>query len=238
MAFEPGFQVRLGIYGIDADVVNLRGEIWRLLDPRLDTILAAYLANAFEHAPFYRKKMEEGRKPFTDTIKFYTKRLLNNPFDEEWEKDAYDRATAELKAGLDMRTRGAVSIALLNDLSNCIFEHNRFSPRKGFRLMNAATRVFMLDVANAVACHNSVQVQQARKHTDELADAVKNFADAIEGVRQIGANLVQSISSTSDQLAELQRPLRARPTWRLKSPMIPLLRSAASPPRQKNSTPQ
>jgi len=31
MAVEPGFQVRLGIYQIDADVVHLRAEIWRLL---------------------------------------------------------------------------------------------------------------------------------------------------------------------------------------------------------------
>jgi methyl-accepting chemotaxis protein len=205
MAVEPGFQVRLGIYGIDADVVNQRAEIWRLLAPRLDTILAAYLANTFEVAPFYRKKMEEGRKRFTETIKTYTKKLLNDPFDEAWVQDGYDRAAAEIKAGLDMRTRGAVSIALLNDLSNCIFEHYRFSPRKGFRLLNAATRVFMLDVANAVACHNSMEVQQARRHTDELANAIKNFAGAIESVREIGANVVKSIRSTSDQLAELAK---------------------------------
>ncbi len=195
MAVEPGFQVRLGIYGIDADVVNLRAEIWRLLAPRLDKIIAAYLEHVIEVAPLYRKKMEENRESYTGTTTFYTERLLNNPFDEEWVKDAYDRAASEIKSGLDMRTRSAGAIALLNDLSECIFEHNRFSPRKGFRLLNAATRIFMLDAANAVACHNSMEVQQARRRTDELANAIKSFSHAVEGVREIIANVAKSISS-------------------------------------------
>ncbi len=57
MAIEPGFQVRLGIYGIDDRVVNLRPEIWRLLAPRLDRIIENYLANVIRVAPLYRKKM-------------------------------------------------------------------------------------------------------------------------------------------------------------------------------------
>ena len=120
MAVEPSFQVRLGIYEIDVDIVAQRAEIWQLLAPRLDTIIAAYLAHVLQVAPLYRRKMEEGRKSYTDTFKYYTERLLNNPFDEDWVKDAYDRAASEAKAGLDMRSRSASAIALLNDLSNCI----------------------------------------------------------------------------------------------------------------------
>ncbi len=149
--------------------------------------------------------MEEGRKSFTDTIRFYTEKLLNDPFDEAWAKDAYDRAAAEIQAGLDMRARGAISIALLNDLSSCISARNRFAPRNGLRLLNAATRIFMLDGANAVACHHSLQVQQAKKRSDELANAIKDFALAVDGVRQVVADVVNSISSTSDQLAELAK---------------------------------
>src|ERR1022692_2802073 len=171
MAVEPGFQVRLGIYEIDDDVVDLRAEIWRLLAPRLDTIIAAYLAHVIKVAPLFRKKMEEGRKSYTDTFKYYAERLLNNPFDEQWVKDAYDRATSENKSGLDMRSRSASAIALLNDLSKCIYEHHRFSPRKGLRLLNAATRIFMLDAANAVACYNSMEAQQAKARTEELANS-------------------------------------------------------------------
>jgi len=205
MAVEPGFQVRLGIYKIDAEVVARRAEIWRLLAPRLDAIIAAYLAHVLEVAPLYRKKMEEGRKPYIETFKYYTERLLTNPLDEEWVKDAYDRAASEAKVGLDLRTRSASAIAVLNDLSDCIGAHYRFSPRKGFRLLNAATRIFMLDAANAVACHNSTDVQQARARSDALADSVKSFARSVDGVRDIVANVAKSISTTSDRLAELGR---------------------------------
>ncbi len=203
MAVEPGFQVRLGIYEIDDDVVDLRAEIWRLLAPRLDSIVATYLAHILKVAPLYRKKMEEGRKAYTDRFKYFMERLLNNPFDEEWVKDAYDRATAEASSGLDMRSRSAITIAVLNDLSKCIYEHHRFSPHKGFRLLNAATRIFMLDAANAVACYNSMEVQQAKARSEELANSIKSFAHSVDGVREIIANVAKSISSTSDRLAEL-----------------------------------
>jgi hypothetical protein len=71
MVVEPGFQVRLGIYEIEANVVSLRAQIWRLLAPRLDTIIAGYLAHVLEVVPLYRKKMEEGRKSYTDTFKLH-----------------------------------------------------------------------------------------------------------------------------------------------------------------------
>lgn len=205
MDIEPGFQVRLGIYEIDGGVIDLRPKIWQLLAPRLDTIIAEYLVHVIKVAPLYRKKIEEGRKPFTDATKHYTERLFNGPFDEAWVKDAYDRATAEMKVGLDMRSRGAISIALLNDLSKCLFNHYRYSPRKGLQLLNAATRIFMLDTANAVACHNSVEAKQARERTDQVANAIKNFASAVEGVRHTVGEVVNSITSTSDQLAELPK---------------------------------
>ncbi len=105
MAIEPGFQVRLGIYGIDDGVVNLRPEIWRLLAPRLDRIIEDYLVNVIRVAPLYRKKMEEARASFADLTKVYTRRLFSNALDEQWVKDAYDRASAEMAAGLDMRAR-------------------------------------------------------------------------------------------------------------------------------------
>jgi len=205
MAIEPGFQVRLGIYGINAEIMDLRIEIWRLLSSRLEAIVSTYFAKAFESAPYYREKMEETRKPYTDTVRFYTERLLNNPFDQQWVQDAYDRAAAEIKTGLDMRNRGAFSSAMLDDLSDCVSSRYRFSPRKGFRLFNAATRIFMLDTANAVACHNAMGVQKARQRTDALAAAVDSFALAVQDVRRTVTDVINSIGSTSDRLAELAR---------------------------------
>jgi hypothetical protein len=38
MTIEPAFQIRLGIYGIDADVRSMRREIWELIKPHLGQI--------------------------------------------------------------------------------------------------------------------------------------------------------------------------------------------------------
>jgi hypothetical protein len=35
MIIEPVFQIRLGIYGIDADVRSMRRETWELIKPHL-----------------------------------------------------------------------------------------------------------------------------------------------------------------------------------------------------------
>ena len=205
MPIEPGFQVRLGIYGIDADVVRLRADLWRLLAPNLHDLLEAYLENVFEVAPFYRKKMQASRAAYIGTAKFYIERLFNSPFDEQWVQDAYDRAAAEITAGLDMRNRAASTVALLGGLNPCIAKAHRFSPRKGYRLLDAGTRIFMLDAANAVACHNSAQVEQAKARTEALENTIKDFGGAVEGVRGTVANVVSSIGSTSDQLAALAK---------------------------------
>jgi methyl-accepting chemotaxis protein len=205
MPIEPGFEVRLGIYGIDAEIVALRPEIWRLLTPRFDALIEDYLAHVVRVAPFYRKKMEESRKSYCSTMRFYTERLLNNPYDKQWVRDAYDRAADEIKAGLDMRNRNASATAILSGLNRCISGRYRFSPRKRFRLLDAATRLFMMDAANAVACHNAIQVQRAKERTTVLENTIKDFAQAVEGVRETVATVVNSIGSTSDQLAALAK---------------------------------
>jgi methyl-accepting chemotaxis protein len=203
MAIEPGFQVRLGIYGIDQDVVALRCELWDLLAPHLDTIVDAHHENVLRHAPFYADKVKDQGAARKQAIIMYTEKLLKNPFDEQWVKDAYDRVQHELEQGFDMRSRAAISISILTRLNKYILERHRFSARKAFRLSEAATRIFMLDAANAVACHNSTEVQQAKTHADELGAAIRDFGRAIDGVRRSVGSAVESLSMTSDRLTEL-----------------------------------
>jgi hypothetical protein len=47
MVIEPGFQVRLGTYGLDAEIIGPRPQICGLLAARLDTIVDAYLAHIY-----------------------------------------------------------------------------------------------------------------------------------------------------------------------------------------------
>src|SRR5208282_1688506 len=116
---------------------------------------------------------------------------------------AYTRAKAEIKGGQDLRTRGAMAIFILTELNKLIIARHRFSVQKAMRLMKAATQVFMLDVANAVACHNALEAEQAQARADQLDAAIREFRYAIDSVRQSVDTAVRSFGSTSDQLAEL-----------------------------------
>jgi methyl-accepting chemotaxis protein len=203
MSIESGFQVRLGIYRIDSEIMASRSEIWTLLAPHLGSIVEAYLANVVRCAPIFRKRMEDYKRRYLEEAETYTRKLLNNPLDENWIKDAYERAALEIANGLDMRSRGSLSIYILAELNNHISKRHRFSPQKGFRLVDAATRILMLDAANAVACHNSIEVDKSKARANELANAIQEFGRTVEGVRRSVVSAVKSLGSTSDELAAL-----------------------------------
>jgi methyl-accepting chemotaxis protein len=203
MTVEPGFKVRLGIYRVDPEVHDLRREIWDVLGPHIEAVLNAYYDNAIIHAPLYKERIERTRPELLRGAIKATKRLLLEPFDEAWVEYAYKRAEAELAGGQDLRTRGAMAIFILTELNKLIIARHRFSVQKAMRLMRVATQVFMLDVANAVACHNALEAQQDRGRADQLGAAIREFAAAIDNVRHSVDGAVRSIGSTSDQLGEL-----------------------------------
>ena len=65
MAIEAGFQVRLGIYRIDAEIEALRNEIWQIHAPHLNAIVEAHHDNVIRQAPFYKETVEKGRAALT-----------------------------------------------------------------------------------------------------------------------------------------------------------------------------
>jgi methyl-accepting chemotaxis protein len=203
MAIEPGFQVRLGIYRIDDGVLALRDEIWKLLDPRLEAITEEHIANVIKCAPFYKTIAEKGGQAHAQTIRAYTEKLLKNPLDEEWVKDAYMRARFEVGSGYDMRSRAAISASILVRFKEYALQRHRFSARRAADLIDAATRIFMLDSANAVFCHQTFDVQKSKIIAEELTAAIRSFNEKIEGVRGAVGAAISSLGTSSDDLAKL-----------------------------------
>jgi methyl-accepting chemotaxis protein len=203
MAIEPGFQVRLGIYRIDDGILALRGEIWELLEPRLQTITEEHIANVIKCAPFYKTIAEKGGQTHAKTIREFTEKLLKNPLDEEWVKDAYKRARFEIDSGYDMRSRAAISASILVRFKECAIQQHRLSARRAANLIDAATRMFMLDSANAIFCHQTFDVQKSRMVAAELMTAIRLFNEKIEGVKSAVVIAISSLGTSSDDLAKL-----------------------------------
>ena len=203
MAIEPGFKVRLGIYRIGSQVDTVRREIWDLLAPHVEDVLNAYYDNALVHAPIYRERIERDRPQLVRGAIEATKKLLLEPWDEAWVQFAYTRAKAEIESGLDLRARGAMAIFVLIELDKLIVAHHRFSVKKAMRMMKTAVQVFMLDAANAVACHYALETQREKARADQLEAAIREFGSAVDKVRRSVETAVTSIGSTSEQLAEI-----------------------------------
>jgi methyl-accepting chemotaxis protein len=203
MAIEPAFQVRLGIYRITPDVDAARAEIWQLLEPELQNILDRHHDNAIKCAPAYKEIISRGRAILLERILIEVRRLFLEPFDERWVANAYERARFEVERGFDVRSRGAIASSLLDGINTIIAQKHRFSARKAIRLSDAAAKLVMLDTANAVACHNAIEADKAKKRTDELSTTIADFAGAIDGMRTLVTQAMSSLGDTSGKLDRL-----------------------------------
>ncbi len=203
MAIDPTFQLRLGIYDIEPHIVAARQEIWRLLAPELDSILDLHIDKVIRWAPYYIDIFAKHRGEFKALNLEYARRFFINPFDEQWVEDAKTRAKEEERLGFDMRARAALSQTLLKEFARIVRRHYRFSPGKGYDLLDAAARLFTVDNANAVACHVGAQVSEAERGREELAAAIRGFGNTVQGMRQTFANAVDSVRGTAGSLTEL-----------------------------------
>ena len=201
MPVEPAFLVRLKIYGVDPEIVGLRSEIWSLLRPQLARILDAHIDGACASAPFLRAVMTQHRAEIKQTSIFYTERLLTGDFDEHWVKDAHDRAAREVSWGVDMRHRGGIWQETLQQFSAIAARRYWYSAHKAMRLIDALTRIMILDIANTIASHRTIELRDAKQKADLLVAAIQDFGGAVSDVRTAVGSAVGSLLMTSNELS-------------------------------------
>jgi methyl-accepting chemotaxis protein len=203
MPLLPAFEVRRGIYGADPDIDNDRREIWRLLEPHLEDIVRKHLDRSMVFAPVLADTLRNNYADFLESIVTSTRRLFTEPFDERWVAHAESRARFEMKRGLDVRSRPVQAKSILCGFAEIVTRHYRFRPRRIARLIEVATRILMLDVANAVACHKSAEVENARLRSDELSGAIEEFGRTVNSVRAAINSAVAALGRTSRDLSTL-----------------------------------
>ena len=203
MPLPPAFEVRRGIYGADAESDDDRREIWRLLEPHLADIVRRHLDRSMVFAPVLAETLRASRADFLESIVTATRRLFTEPFDELWVAHAENWARFEIERGLDVRSRPVQAKSILCGFAEIVARHHRFRPRKIMRLYDVATRILMLDVANAIACHKSVEADNAKARSDELSGAIEEFGRTVNGVRAAINRAVEALGETSRELTGL-----------------------------------
>jgi len=201
MPIPPAFEVRLAAYGIDRDIDVARRTVWTLLEPRIDGIIKEHLDRSIVYAPALADNVKKNYARSIEAIRNSTRKLFLNLFDEKWVADAEARANGEIKSGIDMRVRSVIARSILSELSKIIGRHHRFSGPKATHLYDVATRVLMLDAANAIACHTNSEFREAKSRGDKLGDAIRNFTAAVDGVRAVITEATAALSESSSRLS-------------------------------------
>jgi len=203
VSLPTAYQVRLAFYGVDAALDGSRREVWALLESHCDRILDEYLEQARANAPFYAELIARNAAEIRKVVKSHTAKLLLAPFDAEWVRRSEERAKQKLASGFDVRTRVALTHALLSGFLELVAKKHRFSGRTAAHLADTATRVLLLDVATAISCHNELAVADAKVRGDQLGNAIKEFDRTIRAIREAMTGAVGALGETSDRLTAL-----------------------------------
>lgn len=203
MPLPPAFEVRRGIYGADPEIDDDRREIWRLLEPHLEDIVRKHLDRSMVFAPVLADTLRDNYADFLESIVTSTRRLFTEPFDEQWVAHAENRARFEMKGGLDVRSRPVQAKSILCGFAEIVARRYRFRPRRIAHLTDVATRILMLDVANAIACHKSAEVENAKFRNEELGSAIEEFGRTVNSVRAAINTAVAALGRTSRDLTTL-----------------------------------
>jgi methyl-accepting chemotaxis protein len=205
MSLPPAYRVGLGLYEIDAETLGLRREIWEILRPELAAIVDRHVGLVTNYTKFYADALTADRRPYADLIRKYTERLFQNPFDEQWVQDSKDRVKEEIAQGHDMRSRSGIACTIIADFDALLAKRHFLSKRKAIRLIDAATRILMLDSANAVVLHYHAQVRAAARTAERLSEAVENFDRTMRETRQVVSTGVVALAAACDQLTSSAR---------------------------------
>jgi len=205
VAIPSAFQVRLGLYGFASERESQRLQrrhIWDLVETHLAGAVGGVIDYSAEYAPAYARTLDKNREEITRVVVESTKGLCLHPFDEAWVAAAYDRAKFEIRLTLDMRARATFSRPLLSGIFRRLGK-TYWSGAKVAELADVATRLFLLDNANAVACHNELAVSESKVRGDKLGEAIGKFGIVIEQVRKSIAGAAGQLSESSARLSSL-----------------------------------
>jgi methyl-accepting chemotaxis protein len=200
MSLPAAFQLALEGFDLESDTAALRQEVWALLAPHTDRIFERYFERASRIAPAYRDMLQNTRDRNKKMIVEYTQRLFESPFNLHWTNDLRERAAEEIALGYDMRARGVISQVILSELYEILAHRYRRSAPEAMRLAGAASRVLMLDMANAAGIHHHMEIRKAETQSNRLDVAISKFGETVESVRGAVNAAVEPLTQTSVRL--------------------------------------
>ncbi len=212
MTIPAAYQVGLGLYAIDAETLALRAEVWKILGPHLDAIMETHFAGVRTHAPFYADMLKTRGGEYKVLALKYTERLFCNPYDDQWVQDCKARVKAELELGHDLRSRSGVELTILCELNRLLRGRHATLKGKALKLVDCATRVFMLDSATAVSLHYHYQFRGVKARGDALSEAIQQFRTTTQALRDLADKVVVSLGETSRELHGLADSASAETT--------------------------
>jgi methyl-accepting chemotaxis protein len=198
---DPGsaMAIRLAYYGIDEATLSRRAELWALLKPCLSDLLEEQVRLTTKLSPAFARQLRPERRQIA---RRYVERLFCGSLDASWWESGRVRAAEEIEAGMDVRSRGAIARMVLTGLCHRIGAHHRWNGRKAAALTEAASRLFLLDIASGVFFHTAARIEQAIGKAQLVRGAMHDLGAEVKGAGVAMSGAIGRLEHTSALLAE------------------------------------
>ena len=203
MRLEEQFELRRLHYGLDAATQKDLREAWLLLEPVVETAMAANYKSASamptEAGVILRRNGDIVRK----TTLVHLPVMFAISAESDWAQRLMETSRTELAIGLDARHRAGVNASVAQAAMTAIGQRYRYGGRKTGRLCGAVSRLLMFDTACAILFHAQDMSERAQARSHLLEAAITQFDDTASGLRGGMIELASSLTAESSRLTDV-----------------------------------
>jgi methyl-accepting chemotaxis protein len=195
---------RLHFMGIDAATKALLPDLWRILEPRIESVLTRFYAHV-RAEPMLDRMIGARQSSLENAQTRHWSRLFSGQFDADYAASIDRIGRIHQKIGLDQRWYVAGYQFILSELIGVLARKFRFSPQKATRYITTLNKVVMFDLDLALSTYQAVLIEERNQRNAILAKALNAFDASVRGVLSVVDESAMRLQSTAESLTELAK---------------------------------
>ncbi|HEX5780224.1 MAG TPA: globin-coupled sensor protein [Xanthobacteraceae bacterium] len=198
-ALPSHFDSRLRLYGIEPQCCETLRGLWPVLEPALRAGIHRFI-EAEKVMPsvdkIFRAHAEWIGKTETDHFHF----VLSGRFGDDYAESCRVLSAEEQKIGLTSRTRMIAGTMIVQETTDALVRHFRFSRRRFAEASKIVSRAVAFDIATTMTFYQDGALVQSESRRKQIESAISDFEGTIKETIDAVKTVSQSLSAGSTQM--------------------------------------
>jgi methyl-accepting chemotaxis protein len=195
---------RLHFIGIDTGTRAMLPDLWRILEPELEPILARFYAHV-RTEPMLDRMIGARQNSLEKAQTRHWSRLFSGQFDADYAASIDRIGRIHQKIGLEQRWYVAGYQFVLSELTSILARKFRFSAKKACSHITALNKVVMFDLDLALSTYQAVLIEERAARNAALATALDSFDASVRSVLSVVDESAMRLQGTAENLTDLAK---------------------------------